>query len=165
MKGKTALLIGGVLVLLIAEGALAYNLGANAGREEVRNTRLEFTATRFNAQGAQPAGADAATSQSTTPAAQGQRGQQGQAGQQGQFPQGARGGVIGTVKSVTGNTFDVAMQNGNIVTVTIDAQTQIQKTLSGTAADIAPGVAVTVVTDQTGASVTARVIQLRPGGQ
>ena len=66
----------------------------------------------------------------------------------------------GIVKSVKGNTLEVTAQNGSVVTVSIDAQTQIQKTVSGAATDIAVGARITVLSDQTGANVTARIIQL-----
>ncbi|MBI3913959.1 MAG: hypothetical protein HY327_07215 [Chloroflexi bacterium] len=154
---KKILAIVGVLGLLVVDAAAAYTVGANSGREEVRNTRLEFLSTRSTAQ---TAGADTAQTGAQATGQGNPRGQQAQTGQQGQFAQGVRGGVNGTVKSVKGNTLEVTAQNGNVVTVSIDAQTQIQKTTTGALADIAVGTRITVLSDQTGANVTARVIQL-----
>jgi hypothetical protein len=54
------------------------------------------------------------------------------------------------------------MQNGNTVTVTMDQQTRIVKTVTATTTDIQAGVRVIVASDQTGNNVTARSISIEP---
>ena len=75
----------------------------------------------------------------------------GTAGAPGQNGQNGQGGQFGRPSAF-----------GTMVTVTVDAQTAIQKTVSGTASDLQPGERVTVTSDQTGSSIVARSIQLRP---
>ena len=139
---KTVLVAVIVVVLLAVVGVGAFFAGSNYGQAQAQNVRAEFFQTRQAGQGANT--------------------QQGPAGVQGQF---GRGAATGTVKSVQGNTFQVTQRDGTTVTVTMDAQTQIQKTVAGTAADIKPGENITVLSDQTGTNITARTIQIRPAGQ
>jgi hypothetical protein len=76
-----------------------------------------------------------------------------------------RPAATGTVKSVTGNVVQISQTDGSTVAVTVDSQTTIQKTVNGALSDLQPGERVTVLSDQTGANITARSIQLRPSTQ
>ena len=155
MKTITVSVIAALIVIVI--GAGAFFVGDNYGQQQAQNIRNDFLRAR---QG----GAGAPNSASGQPGQTGQpNGQFGQNGQQ--AGQGGRPVAFGTVKSVTGNTLVVTQQDGTTVTVTVDSQTAIQKTVSGTVTDIQPGERVTVLSDQTGSNVTARSIQLRPATQ
>jgi hypothetical protein len=138
---KTALIAFVVIVLLVGVGVGAYMAGQNAGLTQAQNIRTEFFQSR---QGGQ---------------AQGQGQGQGQ---------GARQGTAGTVKSVQGNTLEITQRDGSTVTVTIGQQTLIEKTVSGTTADLTTGENVTVVSGQ-GTSDPAQAIVIQParpqGGQ
>jgi hypothetical protein len=136
-----------VAVLVIVVGVGAFFVGDNYGQQQAQNIRNDFFRARQGGTGA-PNG---------TPGQFGQNGQQA-----GQF---GRPAAFGTVKSVTGNTVVVTQQDGSTVTVTVDSQTTIQKTANGTVSDIQPGERITVLSDQTGSTVTARSIQLRQGNQ
>jgi hypothetical protein len=74
------------------------------------------------------------------------------------------GGVSGTVKSINGATLQVSTAQ-NVTTVTLNTATTIRKTLTGTTADLQPGVQVTVrgQADSSG-NVTATTIQVVPAG-
>ena len=144
---KTIVISAIVALIVIVIGVGAFFVGDNYGQQQAQNIRNDFLRARQGGAGA-PNG---------TP---GQLGQNGQ-----QAGQGGRPVAFGTVKSVTGNTLVVTQQDGTTVTVTVDSQTAIQKTASGTIADIQPGERVTVLSDQTGSNVTARSIQLRPANQ
>ncbi len=81
---------------------------------------------------------------------------------------GARGGgpgISGTVKSVSGATIQVTAQDGNAITVNTNAQTTYQKETSATLADVQVGVRVIVASDTSGATVTARSIQISSGAE
>ena len=138
------------LIVIAVVGVGAFIAGSNYGEAQAQNTRAEFFRNR---QGGAPNGQGAPT---------GQNGQNGQNGQGGQF---GRPAAFGTVKSVSGNTIQVTQQDGSTVTVTTDAQTTIQKTVSGALSDIQPGERITVMSSQTGSTIVARDIQIRPGGQ
>ncbi len=160
MKIQRVLISVGVLVLLIVDGAVAYTVGSTNGRAEAASIRAEFF------QGRTGTGQNGGTPQTQNPsAAQTVQAARGQTGQSGQFPQGAQNvrGLNGTVKSVSGSVVVVALQDGNLVDVTVDSQTQIQKTGRAALTDIQPGMNITVVSDQNPANnkVTARTIQLR----
>ena len=73
------------------------------------------------------------------------------------------GGTFGQLKSVNGNTLTVATQNGD-VTVDLTANTQIEKTTSGTPADLQAGEQLVVrgQRDSSG-TVTAESVQINPG--
>jgi hypothetical protein len=135
------------LIVIAVVGAGAFIAGSNYGEAQAQNTRAEFFRNR---QGGAPNG------QGTT------SGQNGQNGQGGQF---GRPAAFGTVKSVSGNTIQLTQQDGSTVTVTTDAQTTIQKTVSGALSDLQPGERITVMSSQTGSTIVARDIQIRPGGQ
>lgn len=141
------------LVVVVVVGAGAFFAGTAYGQSQANNTRSEFFRNRG---GGTTGGAGGMGGQL------GQNGQGGQGGQGGQF---AGRGVFGTVKSVNGNTVVLTMQDGSTVTVTVNAQTAIQKTTSGTASDIQPGERITVESQQTGANITANAIQIRPAAQ
>lgn len=145
---KTVLVSVLVLVLVVVAGVAAYFYGENAGFTQAQNIRAEFFASRPG------------SGQGTfDPAQAGQNGSRGAGGQ------GARAAATGTVKSVQGETIIVSQRDGSTVTVTMNAQTQIQKTTGGTAADVQPGMTITVLSNQTGSNITAQTIQLRPAGQ
>jgi hypothetical protein len=136
-----------VALVVIVIGVGAFFVGDNYGQQQAQNIRNDFLRAR----------------QGGTGAPNGTPGQFGQNGQQ--AGQGGRPVAAGTVKSVTGNTLAVTQQDGTTVTVTVDSQTAIQKTVSGTITDIQPGERITVLSDQTGSNITARSIQLRPSNQ
>jgi hypothetical protein len=84
---------------------------------------------------------------------------------------GNRPAANGTVKSVQGNTIQLTMQDGSVVTVNTDAQTVIQKTVTGAVSDIQPGQRITVFSSQVtgtpvpGTAVLATDISIQPSGQ
>jgi hypothetical protein len=87
----------------------------------------------------------------------------GQPGQGGGQPSGAGMPSMGTVKSVSGNTIVLTGFDNNTLTVQVDAKTAIQKTATGTAADIQAGVQIMVVGDTSNGTLTARMIQIGVG--
>ncbi len=130
-----------MLVIAVVVGVGAFFAGTNYGQAQAQNTRNEFFRNR---QGGGPSGAA------------------GQTGQTGQNNPGARPAAFGTIKNVSGNTLQLTQQDGTTVTVTVDNQTAIQKTVNGTVSDLQPGDRITVLGDQAGANITARSIQIRP---
>lgn len=144
-----------VVVLMAASGGAGYYLGDQSGFSRAQNIRTEFAQQRFggNAQGA---AVDPSQVQG------GQQGQSRSAGQGGQGGQGAgqfagRPTANGTVKSVDGNKITVTQQDGSTTTVTVDSKAVIQKTGTGTVADIQPGLRITVVEQTTGNATTQRI--------
>ncbi len=133
------LIAAAVAALVLVVGVGSFFAGSAYGQEQAQNIRLEFFRDRL---------APAAAQGDPT---QGQSGQRGQAG---------RVAAAGTVKSVQGNKIEVSTRNG-VVTVTVDSQTQIIKTIAATIADIQPNQNITVMSDQTGNTVTARLITIR----
>jgi hypothetical protein len=103
----------------------------------------------------QPAGAPAGQGNGrpagTQPSASG--------GQPGAAP-GGRPGIGGTVKSVSGKTIQVTTQDGSSITVQVDDKTTYQKTASATLADVQTGTRISVVSDSTTGTVTAKMIQI-----
>lgn len=154
LNTKIILVTVGVLVLLLVVGGVAFAAGSEYGKTQAQNVRNEFLQSRFGNQGqnSQPGQGQ--------PGQNDQTGQGGRGGQAGQF---GRIAAAGTVKSVDGNKITITMQNGNTVTVNIDQQTRVTKTVTGTATDIQAGVRVVVTSDQTGNNVTARAITIEPG--
>ncbi len=135
------ILIAAAAALVLVVGVASFFAGSAYGQQQAQNIRFEFFRDRL---------APAAAQGDPT---QGQPGQRGQAG---------RVAAAGTVKSVQGNKIEVSTRNG-VVTVTVDSQTQILKTVTTTLADIQPNQNITVMSDQTGSSVTARVVMIRQG--
>ena len=141
------------LVLVVAVGIVTYNLGYTAGNQAAVNIRAEFFQARLGNQ-AQNTGTDTAPAGTT-----------GQSGAQGQrAAQFGRLAAAGTVKSVQGNKIEVTTQNGNVVTVTVDQQTQFIKTVVGLVSDLQPGTRIQVMSDQTGSAVNARLITIQAAG-
>ncbi len=148
---RTALIALAVIVVIVVVGAGAFYEGSNYGFGQAQNIRTEFFQSRTG-QSAQGNG-----SAQRTPGAG--------AAQGGQGAQFAGRGVNGTIKSVEGSTLVVTQRDGSTITVTINAQTAIQKVSTGTASDLVPGANVTVTSSETGSTVTAQTIQIRPTGQ
>ena len=135
------------LVLTGTTGFVAWNAGYASGQQNAQSVQREFFANR--------------QAQATNPNAQGGQNAQGARGQFGHVA------AAGTVKSIQGNTLVVTEQNGNSVTVTIDAQTQIIKPVTGQPSDIQPGMRIQVTSDQTAsgsAPVSARLITIQGQG-
>jgi hypothetical protein len=143
---KQILMVVIALIIVVIVGAGGFFAGTAYGQTQAQNTRNEFIRNRQGNGGGQGG-------------APGQFGQSGQGGQGGQF---GRPAAFGTVKSVNGDTIVLTQTDGSTVNVTVNAQTAIQKTVSGTASDIQPGERITVLSDQTGSNIVARDIQLRP---
>lgn len=141
---KTAVVSTIVVVLVVVVGVGAFFAGTSYGEQQAQNTRAEFFSAR---QGG----------------ASGPGGAPSQAGQGGQ--QVGRPAASGTVKSVNGNSVQVSQQDGSTVTVTVNSQTAIQKTASGTISDLQPGERITVFSTQTGSNIVAQSIQLRSSSQ
>ena len=78
----------------------------------------------------------------------------------GQFPGGFGGGTIGTVKSIDGNVLTISTAQ-DVTTVNLSDSTQIEKSDTGSTADLQPGTRVTVSgqTDSSG-SITANRITI-----
>ncbi len=146
---KTFLAAVIVVVVIAVVGVGAFFAGTSYGEAQAQITRSEFFRSRQGGNGGQG----------------GALNQSGQNGQNGQNNPVGRAPTIGTVKSVSGNTIQLSQQDGSTVSVTVDAQTTIQKTVRGTVGDIQPGERLSVFSDQTGSTITARSIQVRPAGQ
>ena len=143
---KTTLITAAVVVLVVVAGVGGYFAGNAFGpNAQAQNIQREFFSQRFGQNG------------------QGGAGQFGQGGQGGQ--QGRRPVAFGTVKSVQGNTIQVAAQDGTVTTVTIDSKTVVQKTVTGAVSDVQPGQRVTVMGSQSGSSMTATEISIQSNGQ
>ncbi len=139
------LVIAIVAALVIVVGAGSFFAGSAYGQQQAQNIRSDFFRARQSGNG--------------TPNGNGTQGQNGQGGQFG------RPAAAGTVKSINGNTLVITQQDGSTVTVTLDVQTQIIKTVNGTTSDLQPGERITVMSDQTTGNIVARTIQLRPTAQ
>ncbi len=145
---KSTLIAIVVVVLVVVAGVGGFFAGNSFGpNAQAQNVQREFFQQRFG-QGA-PNGA-----------------QNGQ----GAPPRGNRPAEAGTVKSVQGNTIQLSMQNGSVVTVNTDAQTVIQKTVTGAVTDIQPGQRITVFSSPSngnpapGTAVLATQISILPSG-
>ena len=81
------------------------------------------------------------------------------------FSGGFGGGVSGQIKSVQGNTIQVNTANNNVTTVDLTANTRIEKSSLGTAADLKPGEQIFArgQSDANG-TVTANQIQIVSSG-
>lgn len=143
---KTVVVAAVVVVLVAVVGVGAFFAGSSYGAQQAQNTRAEFLNARQGGAG-------------------GQGGQFGSNAQTGQGGPAGRPAATGTVKSVNGNSLLVTQQDGSTVTVTVNAQTAIQKTVSGTLSDLQPGERITVISTQTGSNIVAQSIQLRPTSQ
>ncbi|MGD1119632.1 MAG: DUF5666 domain-containing protein [Dehalococcoidales bacterium] len=77
-----------------------------------------------------------------------------------------RQGIMGTLQSIDGNTLTLTNAQGTQVTVNLDSSTSIQKTVTGTLADLQQGdnLIVTGTADANG-NITANTISVRPAGQ
>ena len=130
-------LIVGLIVLIVAVGSGAFYGGTVYAATQTSNTRTRFLNTRGGGAGGYGGGGGAG---------------------------GPGGGVAGTVKSINGNTLQVSTAQ-NVTTVTLSTSTTIRKTLTGTTADLQPGVQVTIrgQADASG-NVTATSIQIVPAG-
>ncbi len=91
-----------------------------------------------------------------------QNGQGGQGGAGGQFAQFGQLLARGQIKSVSadGQTIEISTAQ-SVVTVKVDTKTLINKTVSGTTADLKPGDRVTVFTPTNGDQSTASAIQIQ----
>ncbi len=141
---KTVLIAIVVVVLMAGSGAAGYYFGNQNGLTTAQNIRTEFFAGRTGGTGGQFATGNS----QGTPQAQGTRGG-GQGGQGGQFAGllAGRATANGSVKTVQGNTITVTQNDGSSATVTVDDKTTIQKFVTGTIADVQPGLTI-IVTEQ-----------------
>lgn len=145
---KVVLLALVVVVLMAGSGFAGYYFGDQSGFTRAQTIRNDFFQQRFgnNAQSGQ-----------TDQQAQG-GGQRGQGGQGGQGANAfGRPVASGTVKSVDGNKVTITQQDGSTQTVTVDAKATIQKTGSGTIADIKAGERITVLEQTTNGATTQRI--------
>jgi hypothetical protein len=140
-----------LLVVTIGVGALAYGKGNEAGRASAADARTRFINDRS---GAAPGGGGGAA-----------------AGAFAQGGNGAGGGnnanmTAGTIKSVSGGVVEVSTAT-EAIKIKLTDQTQIQKTVQGTASDLVVGERVVIQGDKgSDGTLTARSIQLgRAGGQ
>jgi hypothetical protein len=152
------LIAAGVFVLLLVVGVGAYMAGRSAGLTEQVNIRTEFLQQRAGNQGGGPPGTGGGFGNASgTPGAA-----SGDAAQAARNVQG-RALANGTVKSVQGNTVTVTQQrDGSTATLTVDDKTIIEKTVTGTLADIQPGWRIAATEQQTG-TITIRRIVLTQG--
>lgn len=155
MFKRIQVLIGaGVFVLLLVVGVGAYMAGRNAGLTEQVNIRTEFLQQRAGNQGGGPPGTGGGFGNASgTPGAA-----SGDAAQAARNAQG-RALANGVVKSVQGNTVTVTQQrDGSTATLTVDDKTIIEKTVTGTLADIQPGWRIAATEQQTGTTTIRRII-------
>jgi hypothetical protein len=133
---KILLVIAGIALLAIAAGA-----GFQYGKMYQSNQANQICSQFLRSRGINPAN-----------------------GSGGAQAAGFGGGVFGQLKNVNGNTLTVTTQNGD-VTVDLTANTQIEKTSTGTAADLQSGEQLVVrgQRDSSG-TVTAETVQIMNGG-
>lgn len=136
-------IIGALALLAIGAGA-----GFVEGKAYQSNQANQIRSQFFRARGLNPNGADAAG---------------GNTG--GGFAGGFGGGVAGQIKSVQGNTIELNTANNNVTTVDLTANTRIEKSSQGTAADLKPGEQLVVrgQSDSNG-TYTANQIQIVSNG-
>jgi len=141
-----------VVVLMAASGGAGYYFGNASGLQSATNVQREFFATRAGAgtDTTTAQGAQRGAGQGNTAQAAGTRanpgGQTALGGAFGNLISG-RPTANGSVKSVQGNTVTVTQADGTATTVTVDDKTTIEKFVSGTVADIQPGMTI-LVTEQ-----------------
>jgi len=141
---KIVLWIIGALALLAIGAGAGFVEGKAYQTNQANQIRNQF----FRARGLTPSGSDTAGS-----------------GQGGGFGGGFGGGVAGQIKSVQGNTIELNTANNNVTTVDLTANTRIEKSTQGTAADLKTGEQL-VVRGQSDANgtVTANQIQIVSNG-
>lgn len=135
---KVLLIIAGLALLAVAAGA-GFEYGKTYQSNQANQIRSQFLRSRgINSNG-------------------------GGGPEAGGFGGGFGGGTFGQLKSVNGNTLTVTTQNGD-VTVNLTANTQIEKTTTGTPADLQAGQQLVVrgQRDSSG-TVTAETVQINPG--
>ena len=157
MKINWTIIVSLVAVVLIgATGFVAYDTGYKAGNQSAVSVQREFFQNRVGQQG--QGGQGNPNAQGNSPAGQNAQGGRANIG---------RPVAAGTVKSVQGNTIVVTEQNGTAVTVMVDAQTQIIKSVTAQISDIQTGARVIVTSDQastSGTPVNARLITIQGAG-
>jgi hypothetical protein len=132
---KVLLIIAGLALLVVAAGA-GFEYGKTYQSNQASQIRSQFLRSRGINPSNGSGGAQAA---------------------------GFGGGTFGQLKSVNGNTLTLTTQNGD-VTVDLTANTQIEKTTSGTPADLQAGQQLVVrgQRDSSG-TVTAESVQITTG--
>ncbi len=140
MKGWVYGVMAGLVVLAIVAGVGGFVVGMGVGSRRAANVRRQFLAERTGGSG-------------------------GFGLWLGNAPDGGQGNagpaVMGTVKSVNGDTVTVTTRNGD-VEVRVGSDTTVRKMGEGTIADIQPGQRITVMGDSANGTVTARSVQVVP---
>ncbi len=144
--------IVGVIVLVLLAGAGGFYGGTVYAQSQAQSAQSNFLRQRA-------AGGNGQFGQSNQGGA-GQFGQGRQGGQGGQFAQFGQLLARGQIKSVNGDTVEISTAQ-SVVTVKVDSKTTINKTVSGTAADLKPGDRVTVFGPTSGDTSTATAIQIQ----
>ncbi len=145
--------IVGVIVLVILAGAGGFYGGTIYAQSNSQNATADF-------QRARGAGGTGQFGQGGGAGQFGQGRQGGQGGQGGQFAQFGQMLARGQIKSVNGDTVEISTAQ-SVVTVKVDSKTIIDKTVSGTPADLKPGDRVTVFAPANGDTSTASAIQIQ----
>jgi hypothetical protein len=91
----------------------------------------------------------------------GAAGTNGANGAAGRFGPGG-GGVFGTVTKVEGNTVTVSQRDGTTSTVEVPSGTTIEKTVSGSLADLKPGTSIAVRGTTADGKTTAQSVTINP---
>lgn len=152
MKALKWILLAAVVVVAAAgaSGVYAYNMGKQEGMKAGLTARNDFLAARA-AGGAAAQGAAGGAAAAPGGAARG-----GQGAMAGNF-------TAGQVKSVNGNELEISTATA-VTKVKLTDKTQIEKTVSGTAADIKAGERIVVQGDKAAdGSLEASVVQLGAG--
>lgn len=152
MKSLKWILLAVVVVVAAAgaSGWYAYNMGKQDGRRAGLNERNDFIAARA-AGGAAAQGAPGGAAAAPGGAARG-----GQGAMAGNF-------TAGQVKSVNGNDLEISTATA-VTKVKLTDKTQIEKTVSGTAADIKAGERIVVQGAKAAdGALEASVVQLGAG--
>jgi hypothetical protein len=142
---RIAFIIVLAIVVIAVVGIGAYQFGESNGLTQAQTIRSEFFQSR-----------------STNSNAQG-----GTNSQQGTNVRSQTGRPVasGTIKSIDGTTIQLTQQDGSTATVSLNAQTVIQKVVVGSATDLQIGERITVQGTQTNGQTTAQSIQISQGGQ
>ena len=152
-----AVVAGGILGGAFVGGvAMGKTQGSTDTASVAATPRPTTQSSQSNASGSQASQQPQSTQSSTQQQARQQFGQGGQ---------GAGGTTVGTVSKVDGNVVTLTTAQGTTVNVQLSPDTTIEKTVTGSAADLKDGVSVTV-SGQRGAdgAVTASSITVLPAG-
>jgi hypothetical protein len=127
------------VVLVLVFGVAGFFMGRSAGSSEAQSIRTEFLQSRQGGPGGDPS-------------------QAGQQARGGGAPAAGRQTASGTVKSVQGNVVQISQRDGTTTSVTVDDKMGVTKTVTGTIADIQPGLNITIFEATANGATVQRIV-------